>query len=129
MIQPLRRLHLRIVIAASVALPLVFLLGLLARKPFPLVEIDLPAQRDWPREFSGYLKPFKETPTPDALVYWSPLNPGSQALLPEARLLGSLHGNFISNASLPSNGYLLLYSRAQQKVIAALPLTKKEKLP
>jgi len=129
MIQPLRRLHLRIVFAAAVVLPLVFLLGLLARRPFPLVEIDLPHQGNWPAEFSVYLKSFKETLTPDALVYWSPLNPVSQSLLPEARLLGSLHGSFVSTASLPSDGYLLLYSLAQQKVIAAQPFARKEKLP
>ena len=129
MIQPLRRLHFRIVIAAAVALPLVFLSGLLMRRPFPPVEIQLPRQGDWPAEFSGYLKSFKETLTPDALVYWSPLNPASQALLPEARLLGSLHGSFVSTASLPSDGYLLLYSLAQQKVVAALPFARKEKLP
>ena len=129
MIQPLRRLHLRIFFTASVALPLVFLAGLLARRPFPLVEIDLPREGEWPAEFSGYLKSFKETLTPDALVYWSPLNPSGQALLPEARLLGSPHGNFVSNGSLPSDGYLLLYSLAQQKVIAAQPFARKEKLP
>ena len=129
MIQPLRRLHLRIVFAASVILPLVFLAGLLGRRPFPLVEIDLPRQGEWPAEFSGYLKSFKETLTPDALVYWSPLNSSGQTLLPEARLLGALYGSFVSNGSLPSDGYLLLYSLAQQKVIAALPLARKEKLP
>ncbi len=129
MIQPLRRLHLRIVITAAVVLPLVFLMGMLVRRPFPPVEIQLPRQCDWPAEFSGYLKSFKETLTPDALVYWSPVSPASQGLVPEARLLGALHGGYVSNAPLPSDGYVLLYSLAQQKVIEARPVTRKEKLP
>ena len=129
MIQPLRGLHYRVILGAVVLLPLVFLSGLLARRSFPTTEIQLPRQRDWPLEFSGYLTSFRQTLTPDALVYWSPVNPSGQALVPEALLLGNLQSCFVSDPFLPSDGYVLLYSLAHQKVIAVLPIGRKEKLP
>jgi hypothetical protein len=129
MIQPLRGLHYRVILGAVVLLPTVFLFGLSARRPFPPEEIQLPRQAEWPGEFSGYLKSFRQTLTPDALVFWSPVNSSDQPLLPEARLLGDLQGCFVPKSSLPSDGYVLLYSLAHQKVIAALPIGGKEKLP
>ena len=129
MIQPLRRAHYRVIIGAAIVLPIILLLGLLARRPFPQEELQFQQLNDWHEAFKARIMPFKKILAPDLLVYWSPVIPAGQGLLLQARLLGSLHGSFARGVSLPSDGYFLLFSLAHQKVVAAVPVDRKEKQP
>jgi hypothetical protein len=138
MIQPLRTYHRRMFLVLAVALPAVFLAGLVARrKPTRTVSSVsrsvLVAGTDWRKHFFvvlathgpngvrfASLVPTKPSIVPDGLVYFSDSAPHGDSLPEQATLLGRFEIGTSYPASSP--GFLILYSPAQRAVIDFAPL-------
>lgn len=151
MIQPLRALHRGIFFSLAVVLPAVLVAGLSTRHRVlePPRQIDLALSnppgtllilektesvdhhrlqlrllRDAAKTRDFYVQFVLDSPwvVPDVLVY-SSANPGTDGLPDHAQLLGPFQPKEIYRLSAPAgNGYALLYSLAQQKILAAIPL-------
>ena len=147
MIRPLRRTHRIIFFALGIALPVLFIGGLLARHA-PLssvqaVEGEL-AQTNEGTEFvlnrgsskftvrvvennkGGPEREFLAIPgsgflAPDAFVYWSETKPDT-SISPNAKLLGKLKSGELYRIPSGSGGYFVLYSVAQNKVLGSIPV-------
>jgi hypothetical protein len=124
MIQPLRRTHQWAIGVLAVILPGLLLAALVSRDRLPaagpiVLEELAPVAPPLPQ-----LEPFKDLLAPDVLVYYSSATTGEGPLPHSARLLGTLHGIEAAAGPAPSDGYLLLYSLAHERVIATLPLRK-----
>ena len=145
MIRPLRRAHLRIVIALSVLLPAVIVAALLVR-PVPVKMTPLPEEgrvlpltmfKRWD-EAGVYVRferarkeseravmavvPITEFYEPDVLIYWNP--PANVASMPGegSILIGSLKSRQTRWFNLPSSipesgGSLAVYSLTRERVI------------
>lgn len=122
MIQPLRRTHRWVMTGLGMILPMVFLVGLAARKPVPAERQSLPGVSMPNPQLSTLLGPYKNLLAPDLTVYWSASLPPDEALPADAKLLGSLHGLQTPSFSTTSPGYLLLYSLAHQQLVAKVPV-------
>ncbi|MEM9569132.1 MAG: hypothetical protein AAF974_12585, partial [Cyanobacteria bacterium P01_E01_bin.34] len=63
---------------------------------------------------------------PDVLLYWDSSATPPEEIGNRAVLLGALSGTALKNFSLPSDaqpsGYLLVYSRGQSSMLAAIPV-------
>lgn len=157
-IQGLRDKHRLTFTALAVVLPVVFLSGLFVRKPFPtsaplpllrpgraeeaqVLTLDddhlwaglsintrlLSAEGD-PTRVVVELKASRDLGLPDALVYWSEVQPAADRLPERAVLLGALNGTRPARFTLPqaavTQRHLILYSLARQQVIATATLPK-----
>jgi hypothetical protein len=147
MIQPLRRVHRFIFFAFGIALPVLFIAGLLARHaPLPVmgqVEGKL-AQENGGTEFALQLasskfkarlveskrsvteREFLVIPdsgflAPDVFVYWSESKPGT-AIGPNAKLLGKLGPRELYRIPAGVAGYFVLYSVAQNEILGFIPV-------
>ncbi len=129
MIRPLRRLHRRVIAVLAVVVPVVFALGLAARRPNPRsalpaaltppslalldvgslghlwpgleIEVRLGFDRSEPARPVLVLIPASPPEAPDPLVYWAP--EGAAPSLPAgAVLLGSLAGTAPQTFQLPA---------------------------
>ena len=150
MIRPLRSVHRLIFATWILILPAVFIGGLLSRHhwpaaaPAPLkesgqLELLIPEKSETAGDlrFEGRLLKLSSDPnaraveivskasalSPDVLVYWSASRPGSN-LPASAQLLGPYHPQ--QQNRLPSEakgaGFVVLYSLAQQRVLASFAL-------
>jgi hypothetical protein len=147
MIQPLRRTHRAIFFVLGIALPILFVCGLVARHA-PLstvgpVEGKL-AQENRGAEFALHLgsskfkarlveskrvgteREFLVIPdsgflAPDVFVYWSEAEPGT-SLNPNAKLLGKLGPRELYRIPVGPGGYFVLYSVAQNEVLGSIPV-------
>ena len=151
MIQPLRTGHRRVMFTLAVALPVLFVAGLAARKsPAPANravkwEEGERTQIQWRPATSFRLGSTEATIresadgrwleirlsadplTPDLLVYWSPIAPSGDALPPDSHLLGTLAGQHAQRMQLPasarqSGGYVMVYSLAHQSLTGSVRL-------
>jgi hypothetical protein len=147
MIQPLRKAHRLIFFAFGIALPILFIVGLLARhaplSTAGLVEGKL-AQENGGAEFvlhlgsskfkarlveskrSGTEREFLVIPdsgflAPDVFVYWSESKPG-MAIGPNVKLLGKLGPREFYRIPAGLGGYFVLYSVAQNEVLGSIPV-------
>ena len=145
MIQPLRKTHRVIFFALGIALPVLFVGGLLARHA-PLSPVgpsqDKLAQNSGGSEFvlshgsskckvrlvenkkGGPEREFLMIPdsgflAPDVFVYWSETRPGA-SISPNARLLGKLGPGEVYRIPSGSGGYFILYSVAQSEVLGSI---------
>ncbi len=147
MIQPLRKTHRLIFFVLGVALPLLFIAGLVSRHA-PLSAVgpveDKLAQRNRGTKFvmnhssskftvrlvenrkGGPEREFMAIPdsgflAPDVFVYWSETQPGA-SLSPNAKLLGKLEPGEPYRIPRGPGGYFLLYSVAQNEVLGSIPV-------
>jgi len=147
MIRPLRRTHRVIFFVLGVALPLLFIAGLVSRHA-PLSAVgpveDKLAQRNRGTKFvmnhssskftvrlvenrkGGPEREFMAIPdsgflAPDVFVYWSETQPGA-SLSPNAKLLGKLEPGEPYRIPRGPGGYFLLYSVAQNEVLGSIPV-------
>jgi hypothetical protein len=145
MIQPLRRTHRVIFFVLGIALPVLFVGGLLARHA-PLSPVGPRqgklAQNSGGSEFVlnhglskfkvrlvenkeiGPEREFLMIPdsgflAPDVFVYWSETQPGA-SISPNAKLLGKLVPGELYRIPPGSGGYFILYSVAQSEVIGSI---------
>jgi hypothetical protein len=145
MIQPLRRTHRVIFFALGIALPLLFIGGLVARhaphSPAGPVENKL-AQNNGGTEFAvnrgsskftvrlvenrkgGPLREFLVIPdsgflAPDVFLYWSETKPET-SISPNAKLLGKLGPREVYRIPAGAGGYFVLYSVAQNEVLGSI---------
>ena len=145
MIQPLRRTHRAIFFALGVALPSLFIGGLVARhtslSPAGPVENNL-AQNNAGTEFavnrgsskftvrvvenkkSGPEREFQAIPefgflAPDVFLYWSETKPET-SISPNAKLLGKLGSREVYRIPAGAGGYFVLYSLAQNEVLGSI---------
>lgn len=133
MIQPLRDLHRRSFVLLAVALPTLFIAGLLVRRPLvppervsDRISLVLPSGAEAvvdSRELWG-----SAVDDPDPLVYWTAASASPDSLPGDARLLGSLdaarHGHITVPADTGGRGYLILYSLAWRKPVARASVPK-----
>ena len=147
MIQPLRRTHRVIFFVLGIALPVLFVGGLVSRHA-PLPAVGTVAgkltQRNRGTEFvlnrgsskftvrvvennkGGPEREFLAIPgsgflAPDVFVYWSETQPGA-SLSPNAKLLGKLGPGELYRIPPGSGGYFVLYSVAQNEVLGSVPV-------
>ena len=147
MIQPLRRTHRLFFFVLGIALPVLFVGGLVARHA-PLSPVgplqDKLAQNSGGSEFvlnrgsskfnvrlvenkkGGPEREFLMIPdagflAPDVFVYWSETQPGA-SLSPNAKLLGKLEPGEPYRIPRGPGGYFLLYSVAQNEVLGSIPV-------
>ena len=147
MIQPLRKTHRIIFFLLGIALPVLFIAGLVSRHA-PLFAVgpveDKLAQRNGGTEFvlnrgsskftvrvvennkGGPEREFLAIPgsgflAPDAFVYWSETKPDT-SISPNAKLLGKLRSGELYRIPLGPGGYFVLYSVAQNKVLGSIPV-------
>ena len=147
MIQPLRRTHRAIFFALGIALPLLFIGGLVLRHT-PLSPVgpaqDNLAQNNGGTEVAvnrgsakfkvrlienkkgGPEREFLAIPdsgflAPDVFLYWSETQPGA-AISPNARLLGELGPREVYRIPAGVGGYFVLYSVAQNEVLGSIPV-------
>jgi hypothetical protein len=149
MISSLRNRHRIMVASLAVIAPAVFVAGVLVRKPFPVSDpssiirqkvdsnttaVLLENKFLWKRRAKvARVIADKNTPSisfielqaandlaePDALVYWSLVQPSQDRIPDNAKLLGKLSNNRVESLSLPEGiGYLILYSLAHRKIVA-----------
>ena len=145
MIQPLRRTHRVIFFALGIALPLLFIGGLVARHA-PLSRVgpveDKLAQNNGGTEFAvnrgsskftvrlienkkgGPEREFLAIPdsgflAPDVFLYWSETKPET-SISPDARLLGKLGPRELYRIPASAGGYFVLYSVAQNEVLGSV---------
>jgi len=147
MIQPLRKMHRTIFLVLGIALPVLFVAGLVSRHaPLPAAgpEEDKFAQKQGGNWFvwnhgssklrvrlmenrnGGPEREFAVIPdsgflAPDVFVYWSETPPGA-SLSPNAKLLGKLGPHELYKVPAGSNGYFVLYSVAQNDVLGSIPV-------
>jgi hypothetical protein len=147
MIQPLRKAHRFIFFAFGIALPVLFIAGLLARHaPLPATgQVEgKPEQEIGGAEFalqiasskfkarfieskrSGMEREFLVIPdsgflAPDVFVYWSESKPEA-TIGPNAKLLGKLGPREFYRIPAGLGGYLILYSVAQNEVLGSIPI-------
>jgi len=145
MIQPLRRTHRVIFFVLGIALPVLFVGGLVARHvPLSLMPPadDKLAQNNGGTEFvlnhgsskfkvrlvenkqNGPEREFLMIPdsgflAPDVFVYWSETQPGA-SISPNAKLLGKLGPGELYRLPSCSGGYFILYSVAQSEVLGSI---------
>ena len=148
MIQPLRTVHRRASSTLALVLPMVLLIGLMARRPLteasPRIRYsgvsDPIGQSDhvWKQhkirssflrnpsdltEVQVVLDPVDEFSAPDLLVYWSPQVSDGDRLPTQAVLVGEFEGG---RPILPprnnGQGVLILYSVAQQSIVDSAPV-------
>jgi len=145
MIQPLRRTHRVIFFALGIALPVLFIGGLLARHaPLSAVQPveDKLAQTNGGTEFvlnrasgkftvrlvenkkGGPEREFLAIPdsgflAPDVFLYWSETKPET-SISPNARLLGKLGPREVYRIPAGAGGYFVLYSVAQNEVLGSV---------
>ena len=147
MIQPLRRTHRVIFFVLGIALPVLFVGGLVSRHA-PLSPVgpvqDKLAQDSGGSEFvlnhrslnfkvrllenkkGGPEREFLVIPdagflAPDVFVYWSETQPGA-SISPNARLLGKLGPGELHRIPAGAGGYFVLYSVAQNEVLGSIPV-------
>ena len=145
MIQPLRRTHRVIFFVLGIALPVLFVGGLVTRHA-PLSPVgprqDKLAQNTGGTEFvlnhgsskfkvrlvenkqNGPEREFLILPdsgflAPDVFVYWSETQPGA-SISPKAKLLGKLGPGELYRIPSGSGGYFILYSVAQSEVLGSI---------
>lgn len=123
MIQRLRRIHRYAMTSFGVLLPAALISGLVVRRSLPQENLGFLRSSSANSQLSQLVRPYKGLPSPDTLVYWSPAASEGEALPSEVIFLGALHVDQISGDSLPSNGYLIFYSLAHQRVVAQLART------
>jgi len=147
MIRPLRRTHRIIFFALGIALPVLFIGGLLARHaPLSAVQPieDKLAQTNGGTEFvlnrgsskftvrlienrkGEAQREFLAIPgagllAPDVFLYWSETQPGA-SISPNAKLLGKLGPGEFYRIPAGSGGYFVLYSVAQNEVLGSIPV-------
>ncbi len=147
MIRPLRRTHRVIFFALGIALPVLFIGGLLARHaPLSAVQPieDKLAQTNGGTEFvlnrgsskftvrlienrkGEAQREFLVIPSsgflaPDVFLYWSETQPGA-SISPNAKLLGKLGPDELYRIPSGSGGYFVLYSVAQNEVLGSIPV-------
>ena len=133
MILPLRRTHRRAMCALALALPVLFIAGLMARRP--LVREESAGDRIGLLSPNGaeILVDARElwaggVDAPDALIYWTAEEPDLTILPTAARLVGSLEAARHGALPLPTGGagrgYLVLYSLAWHKPVAKAKVPK-----
>jgi len=147
MIQPLRRTHRVIFVVLGIALPVLFVGGLVARH-VPLSPVvprqDKLAQNSGGSEFVMNHGPSKFNVrlvenkkggpereflmisdsgflAPDVFVYWSETQPGA-SVSPNAKFLGKLGPGELYRIRSGSGGYFILYSVAQNEVLGSIPV-------
>ncbi len=147
MIRPLRRTHRVIFFVLGIALPVLFVGGLVARHA-PLSPVgprqDKLVQNSGGSEFvlnhasskfnvrlvenkkGGPEREFLMIPdsgflAPDVFVYWSETQPGA-LIGPNAKLLGKLGPRELYRIPTGSGGYFVLYSVAQNEVLGSIPV-------
>lgn len=145
MIQPLRKMHRFTFFALGLALPTLFLAGLVSRPA--ALSASNPSERisirpDRGAAFSlndgasksmvrliegrknGQAREFQiiSDPSflaPDVFVYWSETSP-EKSLSPSAVLLGRLASDKRYESPTPAPGYFVLYSVAQEEVVGSI---------
>ena len=147
MIQPLRRTHRVIFFVLGIALPVLFVSGLVARHA-PLSSVgpvqDKLAHSSGASEFvlkhgsskfnvrlvenkkSGPEREFLMIPdsgflAPDVFVYWSETQPGA-SISPNAKLLGKFGPHELYRIPASAGGCFILYSVAQSEVLGSIPV-------
>lgn len=146
MIRPLRAMHRVAFLFLPVFLPLVLIAGLASRYRWPTpaytsgqtdavvseevvsagdvkLKVQLLSNPAVPGEVRFNLLASSTLVAPDLLVYWAE-GPGSKALDPNARLLGAYSegATYRLPADARSKGSVSLYSLAQQRAVASIPL-------
>lgn len=147
MIQPLRRTHRAIFVVLGIALPVLFIGGLLARHaPLSAVQPveDKLAQTNGGTEFvlnhgsskftvrlvesrkGEAQREFLVIPSsgflaPDVFLYWSETKPET-SISPNARFLGKLGPREVYRIPVGAGGYFVLYSVAQNEVLGSIPV-------
>ncbi len=146
MITRVRQFHRRAFFTLGLVLPVAFVAGMLARKPIPVSETipaalaakenfqavlpekkfsfrkNLAAARllradNGPAIYAIEISSTKMFAAPDVLVYWTADNsPGTNALPPDAVLLGALAASPLLLPESKSGGALILYSLADSEV-------------
>jgi hypothetical protein len=134
MIRPLRRDHQLAFGVLSLLLPILFIAGLVLRRPIPRVS-QLPGQffptsnvAEGGGPDSVDLNSLRKSDVPDPLVYWSRERPTGNEPGNNAVLLGALSSWIGMGSLLPANageeGYLIIYSLAQKRVVDVRPWRK-----
>ncbi len=148
MIQPLRSAHRRTWLALAPVLPMVLIVGLMARRPLPRSNSRITnsetqraiRQTDDPWTKHKIHSVFLRDPSdptsvqvvltepgdlsvPDVLVYWSPQLSGTDSLPTDALLLGALENSRPMHLRDGNpKGFLILYSLAHHSIVDAAPL-------
>jgi hypothetical protein len=94
MIRPLRDAHRRATLALALALPVLFIAGLVTRHSW--------RADSGPQALTG----------PDVLVYWSAAEPVGDRLPPDAKVIGEAQ-----RGSMPP-GYVIRYSVAYRRILS-----------
>jgi len=130
-IQPLRTYHRWTFLILAIAIPVVFVAGLTARRttPQPKREAMLLASPSgsgkrfnypilvWSNFPKARLVAIKPIALPDALVYWSNQAPGQNDLPPDSIFLGRLDPAITYQIPNPSPGFFVIYSPAQKAIL------------
>ena len=133
MIQPLRRYHRFSFYTLGVLLPVLFSVGLVARRPIVTEEptsdrihLTMPSGTAIVTDSRGLWG--SAVDDPDVLVYWTEGEPDLDSLPVDAHLLGSLQSAHSEALRVPhgdrDRGYLILYSLAYQKPVAKARVPK-----
>ena len=134
MIRPLRRDHQLAFVVLTLLLPALFIAGLALRRPIPRAG-ELPGQFlptsniiEGGGQGSLDLNSLRKSNVPDPLVYWSRERPSGNEPGNNAVLLGALSSWVGMGSLLPADageeGYLIVYSLAQKRVIDVRPWRK-----
>jgi hypothetical protein len=144
MIRRLRRRHLRLIAALTIALPPLVAFALSSRAPMPMTvssaaepggltlslgpqvaRVQLSSSRESPSRLIATVQFTQRSRDPDPLIYWSPVLPSPPDSLPDtARLLGAPgpRGLPLPVEALDADGYLVFFSQGHSRVIGAAPL-------
>jgi hypothetical protein len=148
MIQPLRSAHRRTWLALAPVLPMVLIVGLMAKRPLSRSDSKInnseAGQAIWqsddlwtkhkihsavlrdtsdPTSVQIVLESPGDLSVPDVLVYWAPQLPGSDSLPTNAVLLGVLENSRpLHLRDSNPKGFLILYSLAHHSIVDAAPL-------
>ena len=160
MIRPLRRRHLETVAGLAILVPALYLAAIQARPPATMSEpfdpelapagLDSDAEGASTQEWSALpirsrllaaggdrwieVAATDELPHPDVLVYWSAVEPASDAPLTDARLLGALAGDQRRSYLLPREagagvGHLILYCLGHGELLGSHSLAAEGAVP